>query len=270
MKYSQLHTPKHLAINLGFTYESGLPQRFAAIWQSLWLTSDDPQSEHLRALTQAVITDQFPATMTDVERSAMAIAIGAYWHQDLLEVRSRIFQLQDMGEADIDELVLAYAIAYACRGKLQPPFFIQQICQDFSNRRSLSATPTQQNHLLQQLQSVQTLIDQGASAIIAHDPHSKMHLSTSIASSLYYFLSTPHHWQLINKRTSRHSPLVALQASAIAAAYLGHIPPHPNNFATQLSTTIWQEWIGVFNPTTSASSICPESSAPPMTLSNLR
>ncbi|MDX2256699.1 MAG: hypothetical protein NW214_14390 [Pseudanabaenaceae cyanobacterium bins.39] len=249
MKYSQLHTPKHLAINLGFTYESGLPQRFAAIWQSLWLTSDDPQSEHLRALTQAVITDQFPATMTDVERSAMAIAIGAYWHQDLLEVRSRIFQLQDMGEADIDELVLAYAIAYACRGKLQPPFFIQQICQDFSNRRSLSASPIQQTHLIQELHTVQTLVNQGASATIAHTPHQKTHLSIPIASSLYYFLSTPHHWQLINTRARKHSPLVALQSSAIAAAYLGYCDPPINqilpNTTQQLSMTLWQEWVGI-------------------------
>ncbi|GBO53838.1 hypothetical protein APA_1786 [Pseudanabaena sp. lw0831] len=187
----------------------------------------------------------------------MTIAIGAYWHQDLQEVRSRILGLQSHSNADIQELVLAYAIALACRGEMKPQSFTNQVCHDFNKRRSLSRDLKSQQKCLEQLQLTQKFVNQGASAIAAHSDNG---LSDSIASSLYYFLSTPHSWHLITERAQRHPQSnnpndlqITLQSGAIAAAFLGELGYIANQNQEILTKgaikgdQLWAEWSGVFD-----------------------
>lgn len=234
------------------TIQISLKSRFRAIFASILLTSPPNFADRLTALTNAVINDALSnlELIDAIDITIVAIAIGAYWHQDLQELRSRILGLQAHSNADIQELVLAYAIALACREELKPQSFINQICHDFNKRRSLSRDRKFQKNCLNQLQLAQDLVNQGASAISAHRANG---LTDAIASSLYYFLSTPHSWQIVTDRANGNNLQIAIQSGAIAAAYLGAI----GNIEQQnqeilrkgliLGDRLWAEWSGVFD-----------------------
>ena len=234
-----------------------LKSRFRAIFTSILLTVPPNFIDRLESLINCVMTDSLHnlELLNEIDLGIVAIAIGAYWHQDLQEVRSRILGLQSHSHADIQELVLAYAIACACRDELKPQSFISQICHDFNQRRSLSRDRQSQQHCLDQLQLAQEFVDQGTSAIAAHKLDRG--LSDAIASSLYYFLSTTHSWEIISKRAQR-SPLskhqqITLQSGAIAAAYLGEVGNTDKQNQDILSkgaiigNRLWSEWAGVFD-----------------------
>jgi len=244
--------------------QRSLKIRFRAIWTSLLLTIPPHFAERLEFLTETVINESLERLelTNEIDLTIVAIAIGAYWHQDLQEVRSRILGLQAFSKADILELVLAYAIALACRGELKPQSFISQICHDFNKRRALSRDPESQRQCLGQLQLAQALVNQGASATAAH--RLDRGLSAAIASSLYYFFSTTHSWSLTTEHARKH-PLnnhqqVSIQSGAIAAAYLGELGNIEHNIGNidmqsqQLLTKgsilgdrLWAEWAGIYN-----------------------
>ena len=231
--------------------DKSLKSRFRAIFASLLLTSPPNFTDRIETIIKGVTSDSLDnlGLANAIEITIVAIAIGAYWHQDLQEVRSRILGLQAHSHADIQELVLAYAIAFACRDELKPQSFINQICDDFHNRRSLSRDPETQKNCLNQLQLAQEFVDQGASAIAARANG----LSDAIASSLYYFLSTAHSWQIVTDRANSHNLQVMLQSGAIAAAYLGaigNIDKQNQELLTKgviLGDRLWAEWAGVFD-----------------------
>jgi hypothetical protein len=234
--------------------EKSLKSRFRAIFASVLLTSPPNFADRIETIIKRVTRDSLDnlRLANQIEIAIVAIAIGAYWHQDLQEVRSRILGLQLHSKADIQELVLAYAIALACRDELKPQSFINQICHDFHKRRSLSRDLESQKNCLDQLQLAQKFVDQGASAIAAHQDNG-LGLSDAIASSLYYFLSTTHSWQIVTDRASKHNMQIAIQSGAISAAYLGVI----GNIANQnqeiltkgaiIGDQVWAEWSGVFD-----------------------
>jgi hypothetical protein len=236
--------------------EKSLKSRFRAIFASVLLTSPPNFADRIETIIKRVTRDSLDnlRLANQIEITIVAIAIGAYWHQDLQEVRSRILGLQAHSQADVQELVLAYAIALACRDELKPPSFINQICHDFHKRISLSRDLESQKNCLDQLQLAQKFVDQGASAIAAHRTNGLgLGLSDAIASSLYYFLSTTHSWQIVTDRASKHNSQIAIQSGAIAAAYLGAI----GNIANQnqeiltkgaiIGDQLWAEWSGVFD-----------------------
>jgi hypothetical protein len=239
--------------------EKSLKSRFSAIFTSILLIAPPNYADRLRALASSVINDSVSnlELIDTIGTTIVAITIGAYWHQDLQEMRSRILGLQSHSNADIQELVLAYAIALACRDELKPQSFIAQICHDFNKRRSLSRNLKSQQKCLDQLHLTQELVNQGASAITAHRAN---RLSEDISSSLYYFLSTPHSWYLITERAQRHPQSnnpnnlqIALQSAAIASAYFGDVGNIMNQKQEILSKgaiigeQLWAEWSGVFD-----------------------
>ncbi|OIP75945.1 MAG: hypothetical protein AUK48_06475 [Oscillatoriales cyanobacterium CG2_30_44_21] len=247
--------------------QTSLQSRFRAIWTSLLLSIPTDFTDRLEELTKIVFTDSLNNLQLadDLETTVVAIAIGAYWHQDLQQVRTRLLDLQSQSHIDIQEMVLAYAIALAYRHELKPKSFISQICYDFEKRRSLSADPQFQAECLAKLRSTQKYVDQGISTITAHQ--GKQSLSGGIYSSLYYFLSTPHSWQIVSERAHQHHRLtrfaepenhqahtqVLMQAGAIAAAYLGELGNTDKFFyailtrGEQLGDRLWREWAGVFD-----------------------
>ncbi|PZO40817.1 MAG: hypothetical protein DCF19_10935 [Pseudanabaena frigida] len=240
--------------------QKSLKSRFRAIWTSILLTAPPQFSTRLESLIESVVDDSISSLeLTDkLELSIVAIAIGAYWHQDLQEVRSRVLALQSRSAADIEELVLAYAIAYGCRQEFQPQLFINQVCHDFSKRRALSRDLESQTRCLDRLQLAQKLVDEGASTIAAHqlDPKLDDRLSDAIASSLYYLLSTPHSWSLITNRAQKHNLRIAIQSGAMAAAYLGEVGEPINLDAKNyeivktgalLGDKLWAIWAGVYD-----------------------
>jgi hypothetical protein len=236
--------------------EKSLKSRFRAIFASILLTAPPNFADRIETIIKGVTSDSLDnlGLANAIEITIVAIAIGAYWHQDLQEVRSRILGLQVHSQADIQELVLAYAIALACRDELKSSSFINQICHDFHKRKLLSRNPESQKNCLDQLQLAQKFVNQGASAIAAHRTNGLgLGLSDAIASSLYYFLSTTHSWQIVTDRAHKHNLQIAIQSGAIAAAYLGAI----GNIANQnqkiltkgaiIGEQVWTEWAGVFD-----------------------
>jgi hypothetical protein len=239
--------------------EKSLKSRFSAIFTSILLIAPPNYADRLKALASSVINDSVSnlELIDTIDTTIVAIAIGAYWHQDLQEMRSRILGLQSHSNADIQELVLAYAIALACRDELKPQSFIDQICHDFNKRRSLSRNLKSQKKCLEQLRLTQAFVNQGTSAVTAHRANG---LSDAIASSLYYFLSTPHSWYLITERAQRHpqsnnlnNVQITLQCGAIASAYLGKIGNTTNQNQEILTKgaiigdQLWTQWSGVFD-----------------------
>lgn len=241
--------------------QKSLKSRFRAIWLSIALTTPHSFCDRLKFLTSLVIKDSLDDLQLEdrLETTMIAIAVGAYWHQDLWEVRSRLLELESHSNIDIQELVLAYAIALACREQLQPQLFINQICNDFGNRIALGHDPQSQSQCLSQIQNAQKLVSQGASMITAHRLEGG--LSDAIASSLYYFLTTPHSWRLIAERTQKHPQQnrvqVITQSTAIAAAYWGEITDMNIaeaelqqsvwEKAQTLGEEVWENWAGVFD-----------------------
>ena len=252
------HNPFRIAIlEFMLLIQKSLKSRFRAIWTSILLTTPSNYADRLESVTKLVVNDSLSnlELINEIDLAVVTIVIGAYWHQDLQEVRSRILALQSHSNADIQELVLAYAIALACRDDLHPRSFTSQICHDFNNRKLLSRDPADQDNCLRQLQLAQKFVDQGASMITSHILNSG--LSQAIASSLYYFLSTPHCWHTVNARTQRH-PLsnhhqVIIQSGAIASAYLGEIGNTEKQNQELLTRglifgdQLWAKWAGVFD-----------------------
>ncbi|TYQ26847.1 hypothetical protein PseudUWO311_10665 [Pseudanabaena sp. UWO311] len=241
------------------TTQISLKSRFRAIFTSILLNAEPNHADRLKALTSCVINDRLSnlELIDAIDITLLAIAIGAYWHQDLQEVRSRILGLQSHCNADIQELVLAYAIALACRDELKPQSCIDHICHDFNKRRSLSHDLKDQQQCLDQLQLAQEFVNQGTSAITAHRSQG---LYNGISSSLYYFLSTPHSWSLVTERAQRHPQTnnpnnlqITLQAGAITSAYLGKIGNITNQDREILTNgaiigdRLWEQWSGVFD-----------------------
>lgn len=252
-----------------------ISQKLQSIWQSLSLTMPVDYGDRLGTMTEIVLSDRltdlskfigddFPCQEKSqaIDTTVIAIALGAYWHHDLPTLRSHLFGLQNeypQLDINIQEFVLAYAIAYGCQGKITPKQLINQICQDFTNITGLSRQPEQQQYCLEQLRLAQKFVDQGASAIAAHSygnsPNSQhSQLSAAIASSLYYAISTPHSWTLINQRAQKLSFInkshlqtqIAIQAGAIAAAH-GAPPATESNHqqGRDLGKLVWQQWAGV-------------------------
>ncbi|NUN64262.1 hypothetical protein HCU40_05750 [Pseudanabaena biceps] len=244
-----------------------LKSQFRAIWTTLLGAEPQTYADRFAKLTQVVFDDSLKNLQSNlqpfdhIDLTVIAIAIGAYWHQDLQQVRSRLLELQSHSNADIQEIVLAYAIALSCRHEFKPRSFISQICHDFSQRGSLGRNATSPQFCLSQLRLAQKFVDQGTSAISAHQSLDQNDvLLEPIASSLYYFLSSPHSWHLITERAQRHplkqyQPVVTMQVSAIAAAFLGDrvVMKYEQEIVTEgkrLGDRLWQEWAGVFNVAT--------------------
>jgi hypothetical protein len=233
-----------------------LNSRFRAIWTSILLSTPPNFADRLEELTSFVTIDALNniELITEIDITVVAIAIGAYWHQDLKELRTRLLGLQSRSNADIQELVLAYAIALGCRDELKPQSFINQICCEFNKRRLLSHDLKSQQQCLEQLQLAQEFVARGASAIASHGANG---LFEAIASSLYYFLGTPHSWQIITERAQRHpnsnNLQITIQSGAIASAYLGEIGNITNLNRDMLTKgeiigdRLWTEWAGVYD-----------------------
>lgn len=246
-----MYQSQHTSPYINDIFTDTLKHRFHAIATSLQLTTPSDYGDRLAKLVKLVVTDRL-ADFSDsdqdygnLDRAVIAILTGAYWHQDLAEMRSRILDLQNYSNVDIPELLLAYAIAYACRSKMQPRNFVSQICQDFTKRRNLSQPFTSQPEFLAQIQKAHEFAEQGASAIAFHHAHDPS--CAKVAIALYYFLSTPQDWSLVTDRAKIYDCLVAIQAGAIAAAYLGKCD-HQQNPKNSIGEHLWQYWAGYFAP----------------------
>jgi len=133
---------------------------------------------------------------------AYAIAIGLYHHQHPDRLNNYL--------SDLESLILALVIAYACRDALNPKNLISQICA------YLEQLDTETKPTIKQLRLAQTLVEQGQSLAIAR---SRLD-GENIAFGLYCFLSTPDQWELATLRSGK----MRVAVGSIAAAYQGQIP----------------------------------------------
>jgi hypothetical protein len=136
----------------------------------------------------------------------------------------------------------------ACRDALNPKTVIADIC-DFLQNSLVSSHAI--SILIEQLQLVRTLAEQGASGASARTTlrteisgveHSK------IAFGLYCWLSTPHAGHLAVSRAKQVQPELGAAIGAIAAAYAGNIL-HSDRQITEMGIAMGDRllaaWAGV-------------------------
>jgi hypothetical protein len=146
--------------------------------------------------------------------------------------------------ADLETLVLAYAIALCCRDQFNPCNFISKCCEyldclakhydrsDMGESRTIVMARIDRlvSEQCQRLRLVQKLVNQGQSALVARSQlsdspylsHRRSNMGKDdLSFGLYCFLSTPDHWQLVNLRLahflqqldSQHSEAIDSQKS---------------------------------------------------------
>ncbi len=191
---------------------------------------------------KSVILEQSQASHEPDERVLNAIAIGLWQHQDLSNLPNYF--------VDLDDLVVALLVALACRDALNPKTAIADIC-DFLQNSLVSSSSI--STLIEQLQLVRTLVEQGASSEIARtlllSKHGDLDHS-NIAFGLYCWLSTPHTWHLAVPRAKQVQPELGAAVGAIAAAYSGRIPPVDRpivEMGIAMGDRLLAAWAGVYN-----------------------
>lgn len=143
------------------------------------------------------------------------VTLGLYWHQDL-DILANYFTA-------LEQLILAVAIAFACRDALNPRTLIADLCFWLQQQFDVTQKPELPN-LLNSLRLAQNLVDQGASGAIAQTKLLEKLPERSLALAFYYFLSTPSEYELATQRAAKAHPHLGMIVGAIAGAYLGYIP----------------------------------------------
>jgi len=164
------------------------------------------------------------------EAAVAAIPIALFFHDDEIKLRQQLLACgavwQQASEVCEDVLAIGYAIALALTQKLNCTTLIPQI---------LAYLETSQTPLGQQLQQVQTLLEQGAGLDTTLNQLRRFgqrpgelstHPSSPIALALYCFLSTPEDFRLCVSRAARSSyqpQITTAIAGALAGVYNSHI-----------------------------------------------
>jgi hypothetical protein len=200
-------------------------------------------------LIESVILEQYQISYELDVRVLNAIAIGLWQHQDLSSLPNYFVHL--------DDLVVALLIAFACRDALNPKTAITDICDFLQNMNVIStAISSPISSLMEQLQLVRTLVEQGASSEIAFTTLKSVQAKMSdrdhsnIAFGLYCWLSTPYAWHLAVPRAKQLQPELGAAIGAIAAAYSGNIPPGDQpimEMGIAMGDRLLAAWAGVYD-----------------------
>lgn len=225
-----------------FLNHRSLRQRFrAAFCGALPLLTTESAIE-LPIAIESLILEQYQARDEPDIRVLNAISIGLWQHQDLSKLPNYFTHL--------DDLVVALLIALACRDALYPKTAISDICDFLQNSLvSSSAIST----LVEQLQLVRTLVEQGASSAIARalvQAKNSGHVHSDIAFGLYCWLSTPHNCHLAISRAKQLQPELGTAIGAIAAAYSGIITPGDRTLVEMgiaIGDRLLAAWSGVYD-----------------------
>lgn len=202
----------------------------------------DAIATKLPILIESVIRSQYQASHEPDIRVLNAIAIGLWQHQDLSTLPNYFVHL--------DDLVIALLIALACRDTLNPKTAIADI-GDFLQNSLVSSSGI--SPLIDQLQLVRTLVEQGASSAIARTALQSKSSNldhSNIAFGLYCWLSTPHVWYLAGSRAQQLQPELGAAIGAIAAAYSGRIPPSDRpiiEMGIAMGDRLLAAWSGVYD-----------------------
>ena len=205
---------------------------------------------------------------TSNQAAVATLPIALFFHDDEIKLRQQllagaaVWQQESEGYEGI--LAVGYAIAQALTEKLDPTTLIPRI---------LVYLGTSQTPVVQQLEQVQTLLEQGAGLDTTFTQlrreaqrrgESLLRPHTSIALAFYCFLSTPEHFHLCVSRAARisYQPLItAALTGALAGAYNSSIGiPMGWRLATnqinlgserlQLADRLFASWSGVYDVST--------------------
>jgi hypothetical protein len=232
-----------------FQNHRSLRQRFRATLSGALPLLSSGITVKFPILIESVILEQCQTSHEPDVRVLNAIAIGLWQHQDLSSLPNFF--------AHLDDLVIALLIALACRDALNPKTAIADICDFLQNMNGSSrAISTPISRLVEQLQLVRTLVEQGASIAIAlttlKSVRAKMNDldHSNIAFGLYCWLSTPHAWHLAVPRAKQVQPELGAAIGAIAAAYSGNIPAGDQpimEMGIAMGDRLLAAWAGVYN-----------------------
>lgn len=227
-----------------------LRQRFRSALISACVLLPPQSATNLPASIEAAIQDR-PQDITELDlRTASAIVIGLWQHQDLNALSRYFLYLEDQ--------IVALLVALACRDALSPKTAIAAIA-DFLNDRFRWSSDRQDEIalLLGQLDLVRTLVDLGASGAIAQSAlisssqdDRAVDRKIDIAYGLYCWLSTPYNWQLAVSRAQQVQPELGVAIGAIVAAYSGNLPPGDASTietGITLGDRLLAAWAGVMN-----------------------
>ncbi len=207
---------------LNFSNHHSLKRKFQAILTILVSAQEPKQTEALTKFVDDLISGNFYEPQAFPNSQIQAILIGLYNHQDLSNLVEYL--------PEPEYLTIALAIALCCRGELQPRTLVNKLGSYLKDHPSFCS----------QLNLANSLAEIGSSRAIARSIISQ----DSLEFGLYCFLSTPYTWNLVNQGLGHYQ----ISISAIAAAYLGHIPDVPMQhleLATNLSDRLLSAWAGV-------------------------
>lgn len=165
------------------------------------------------------------ATASSSEAAVTTLAIALFFHEDEVKLRQQLLKAAAVWQQDCkaseDVLAVAFAIALALTEKLDFTTLIP---------RTLAYLGISQTPLVQQLEKVQTLIEQGAGidTTLTQLRQDAQHTGTqscsdmSIALAFYCFLSTPEDFRLCVTRAARigYQPqITAALTGALSGVY---------------------------------------------------
>lgn len=234
-----------------FQNHRSLRQRFRATLSGALPLLTDGITVKFPILIESVILEQYQPSHEPDVRVLNAIAIGLWQHQDLSSLPNYF--------AHLDDLVIALLIALACRDALNPKTAIADICDFLQNMNvSSRAISSPISRLVEQLQLVRNLVEQGSSSAIARTTLKSVSVRaemsaadhSNIAFGLYCWLSTPHAWHLAVPRAKQVQPELGVAIGAIATAYSGNIPPGDRpiiEMGIAMGDRLLAAWVGVYN-----------------------
>jgi len=209
---------------LNFSNHHSLKRKLQAVLTVLVAAQEPEQTESLTKLVDDLISGNFCEPQAFQNSQIPAVIFGLYNHQDLSNLIEYFSEPED--------LVIAIAIALCCRGEMQPRTLVNKLGNYLKDHPSFWS----------QLNLANSLADQGSSRAIAKTLISQ----DDLAFGFYGFLSTPYTWNLVNQGLGHYQ----ISISAIAAAYLGHIPEVSTQhlkLATNLGDRLLAAWAGVYD-----------------------
>lgn len=206
------------------------------------------------------------APLSAAELAIATLPITLYFHQDLRQQRHYLGQIRQIREADPllgqQVLVIAYVVALALRGQLQPTTLVPQVLAYLNVLSHASDRyPAPNPALVEQLHHLKTLAAQPVPLPIAAASLSQPNSDATLAIALYTFLCTPTQWQLTLTRSltwPQATPPLVILLSLLSGAYNGAVgipahwqgatPPEASHSPAQLAALVTQFlalWAGV-------------------------
>lgn len=209
---------------LNFSNHHSLKRKFQAVLTVSVANQELEQNEALTKLVDDLMNGNFSEPQAFQNSQILAVILGLYNHQDLSNLVEYFTEPED--------LVIAIAIALCCRGEMQPRSLANKLGNYLKDHPSFCS----------ELNLANSLAETGSSRAIARSVIPE----NTLAYSIYGFLSTPYTWNLVNQGLGHYQTSI----SAIAAAYLGHIPEVSTQdlkLATYLSDRLLAAWAGVYD-----------------------